>query len=261
MQRRSFLIGTLVGVGAGVVTTEGARALRQAADEKPETAPEPAPAAANQVPPAAVDPPQNAAGLFELEVPPLGPQPPDGRQVSWAQQGEDLILRSVFEGLGIQAPTYLDIGAFHPSISSNTYLFYAQGARGVLVEPNPSMGDLLRRARPEDTVLAAGIGIDERREADYYVIRNTPQLNTFSKEQAQRHGPNAIEAVVKLPLLPIDEVLAEHFERAPIWSAWMSRAWTWPCCRPWTSIASGRPCSASRPRSTAPPSRSTPSPP
>lgn len=211
MERRSFLIGTLAGAGLGVATSEGSRRLRELAEDEAPTTPGPETARATEAV-VSVDPPQDAAGLFKLDVPPLGPQPPDGRQVSWAQQGEDLVLRSVLEGIGVKAPTYLDVGAFHPTISSNTYLFYLLGGRGVLVEPNPMMVDLLRRTRPDDDVVAAGIGIDERSAADYYIIRNVPQLNTFSREQAERHGPGAIERVVEMPLVSIESVMTEHFD-------------------------------------------------
>ena len=54
-----------------------------------------------------------------------------------AQQGEDLVVRSLCEHLELALRTYLDIGANDPVIGSNTYLPYLDGARGVLVEPNP----------------------------------------------------------------------------------------------------------------------------
>src|SRR4051812_41063504 len=56
---------------------------------------------------------------------------------SYAQQGEDLAVASIFGLLGVGRPTYLDVGAGDPVEGSNTYLFYERGCRGVLVEPNP----------------------------------------------------------------------------------------------------------------------------
>lgn len=208
-----------MGVGATAGLTQVARALSTAADEANEAAgavSDPAPAS---TPTSASPPPPLAPG----EIPPLptdlGPMPPDGRRLSYAQQGEDLVLQAVLEHVGIPKPRYLDIGAFHPSISSNTFLFYAKGSRGVLVEPNPFMAELLRRARPEDTVLEVGVSVDGSDSADYYVIRERPQLNTFSREQADRYvaesGPQTIEAVVKVPLRSIDSILEEHFGRTP----------------------------------------------
>ena len=48
-------------------------------------------------------------------------------QLSYAQSGEDLILAHLFYKLNIAKPTYLDIGANHPSFISNTYFFYLRG--------------------------------------------------------------------------------------------------------------------------------------
>jgi FkbM family methyltransferase len=146
---------------------------------------------------------------------------PDWVRRSVAQQGEDLILLNIFEFLEIPKPTYIDIGAAHPVLFNNTYLLYKNlGARGVLVEPNPHYNDEIARFRPEDTSLNVGIGVTDRAEADYYVIRERPQLNTFSKEQADIQvklaGPRAIEKVVKMPLVNINRVIEEHLDgRAP----------------------------------------------
>lgn len=206
------MLGSLVGVGATAGLTQAAQLLRAAADDAPPTAVEGEPAVI--APPGGAPPP-----LAPGEIPPppadLGPMAPDGRRLSYAQQGEDVVLQAVLEHLGIPRPRYLDIGAFHPSIGSNTFLFYVKGSRGVLVEPNPFMAGLLRRARPDDVVLDVGVSVDGSDEADYYVIRERPQLNTFSKEQADRvvaeAGAGAIEQVVKVKLRSVNAILEEHF--------------------------------------------------
>jgi FkbM family methyltransferase len=143
----------------------------------------------------------------------------DGARTSYAQQGEDLVAKSIFASSGITKPSYIDIGAHHPTFNNNTYLFYRDGGRGVLVEPNPVYAKLLREERPEDTVVEAGIGITGESQADYYVIRGDGQLNTFSKEQAdelvRRGGPKTIVEVIKRPLVKVNDVLAKHFPAGP----------------------------------------------
>jgi FkbM family methyltransferase len=148
---------------------------------------------------------------------PAAPKPPEGTRTSYAQFGEDLIAASLFSAIGIEKPTYVDIGAFEPIQSNNTYLFYERGARGLLVEPNVSLSQKLRDVRPGDTVLVAGIGIDDATEADYYVIAGRPQENTFDKEQADRlvrDNGYQIEQVVKMPLVNINRAIAEHLPGA-----------------------------------------------
>jgi FkbM family methyltransferase len=144
---------------------------------------------------------------------------PRESQETYAQCGEDRIVSSIFELLGIQKRDYLDVGAWEPIQNNNTYLLYRLGYRGLLVEPNPALGQKLRAVRPGDTVLEAGIGVTAAREADYYIMTE-PSWNTFSKVEAERqakvtNGRISIKEVIKMPLLDINQVMAEHFPRAP----------------------------------------------
>ena len=189
MQRRDFLAGSLTGLAAGV-------GLEKLADG-------PTPAAGSA-----------AAGAPQL------PWYWQFAQPSFAQQGEDAIIKSIFENhLKIDKPSYIDIGAYHPAYSNNTFLMYLQGSRGVLVEPNPAYTALLRDGRPGDTVLNIGIGITDETEADFYVFDKHSQLNTFSKEWADKYiaeyGPGILKEIVKMPLVNINRVLEEHFETGP----------------------------------------------
>jgi FkbM family methyltransferase len=144
-------------------------------------------------------------------------------KISFAEQGEDLIVESIFARLKIPLRTYLDIGAYDPMVASNTYLFYGKGCRGVLVEPNPAMCGMLKRFRPRDTVLGVGIGATEQAAADYYILSDAngdlSPLNTFSKEEADRvvalGGGRKISRVVKIPLLNINRVMQQQFHGAP----------------------------------------------
>jgi len=96
-----------------------------------------------------------ARSALWLEPPP----PPTHGHISYAQAGEDMIVNLFFGHLKIKDISYLDIGAYDPILINNTYFFYTQGYRGVLVEPNVAMCEKLRAVRPRDTTLEAGIGI------------------------------------------------------------------------------------------------------
>jgi len=152
--------------------------------------------------------------------PPQPPPLPEHARLSFSQQGEDIVLfHALHEMLKITAPTYLDIGAAYPVRGNNTYLLYTTGARGVLVEPNPALAAELRLKRPGDTVIEAGIGVDDVAEADYYEIKGNPMLNTFSAAQVARlqrgQTESVVERVVKKPLLDLNRVIAERLGRAP----------------------------------------------
>ncbi|MCI0700487.1 MAG: FkbM family methyltransferase [Planctomycetia bacterium] len=140
----------------------------------------------------------------------------DERAAAWtsyAQFGEDLVTHSLFLSLSISKPSYLDIGASEPIRFSNTFLFYERGSTGVLVEPNVDLSDKIRRLRPQDKLLVAGIGVDDLAEADYYIMTH-PDLNTFDKRQV-KHLEDTTEQrlvrVVKMPLININRVMVEHF--------------------------------------------------
>jgi FkbM family methyltransferase len=141
---------------------------------------------------------------------------------SHSQQGEDLIVQSIFEVLEIRQPTYLDIGAADPCRDNNTFLFYQQGCRGVLVEPNPAYCRKIRFQRPRDTVLNAGVGVSSQTEADYFMVggRDGDYLNSFSKTQiddiiARSDGMRYIAKVLKMPLININQLIETHLQKAP----------------------------------------------
>lgn len=190
--RRSFLFGGLVG---GAVGLAGGGAAGYAARRPPAqpTAQPPTPAQAD--PPDEVEAERRAATV-----------------ASYGQFGEDLVLNSLFMGCNIVNPSYLDIGTYEPISGNNTYLFYGR-SRGVLVEPNVELSDKIRRFRPKDTLLVAGIGIDDRPDADYYVMSSWG-VNTFDKAQVElmeRTTNLRLVKVVKMPLLNINRVIAEQF--------------------------------------------------
>ncbi len=151
--------------------------------------------------------------LAKTAPPPEEKSLPKGARLSYAQFGDDLVADSLFKGLGIANPTYLDIGAADPIIGNNTYFCYLEGCRGVLVEPDVAHTERLKSLRPGDTVLVAGIGIDETTEADFFVM-SSPGLNTFDKTQAERldrETEHKIVRKIKMPLLGLNRVIAEHF--------------------------------------------------
>lgn len=141
---------------------------------------------------------------------------PFGAQVSYSQQGEDLQIVGLCELLKIENPTYVDIGAYEPILGSNSYLLYRRGSRGVLIEPNPTLVPRLRSVRPGDTVLPVGVGFDPEPSTAEYFMLSVPQNNTFDRahaEQLQASGQVKILEILQMPLIPINQILAEHFPR------------------------------------------------
>ena len=139
------------------------------------------------------------------------------RKVSYAQCGEDIIVKLVLDALRIEKPTYLDLGAFDPVALSNTYLFYTLGCSGVCVEPDPVCFDRLKRKRSRDTCLNVGVGVEANSEADFYVMSEAT-LNTFSEEEATRIDTTTSYKIVrktKVPLITVSQIIEQHFAAAP----------------------------------------------
>jgi FkbM family methyltransferase len=103
---------------------------------------------------------------------------------SYAQSGEDIIVRYLFDALGIKKPSYIDIGAHHPTYISNTALLYQTGSRGINIEPDPSLFREFINSRPLDTNLNIGLA-KKPGQLDFFLM-DPPALNTFSKEEAQQ---------------------------------------------------------------------------
>lgn len=132
------------------------------------------------------------------------------QKISFSQSGEDLIVKYIFDNLGISKPSYLDVGAHHPFYISNTALFYQNGSVGINIEPDPTLFEAFVKERKNDQNLNIGISNTED-VLDFYVI-SSPTLNTFSKEEADNYkneGDYKIERVEKIKVKTLSNVLNE----------------------------------------------------
>ena len=110
---------------------------------------------------------------------------PLGR-ISYAQNMEDILLDRVFKG---RPGTFMDIGANHPFLESNTYFFYLRGWRGVNFEPIASHHALFLEHRPEDLNLNVAAS-DADGELTFHEIANAEGLtghSSASDEVAEEH--------------------------------------------------------------------------
>lgn len=103
---------------------------------------------------------------------------------SFAQVGEDMILAGYFSDKR-EAGFYVDIGANHPYIYSNTYKFYLQGWRGINVDANPGTKKLFDAIRPNDITIETGVSLHPG-DLDFYRFENNV-FNTLDKQIAEQH--------------------------------------------------------------------------
>lgn len=106
----------------------------------------------------------------------------DFKITAYSQEGEDVLLQRLFGDALLGFP-YVDVGANNPWKYSNTAYLYQKGGQGVIIEPNPSLCDLLKKERSRDICVPCGVS-DKSREMFYYSFEE-PLYNTFDSEIAE----------------------------------------------------------------------------
>lgn len=137
--------------------------------------------------------------------------------MSFSQSGEDRIVKFIFDVIGIEKPSYLDIGTHHPCQLSNTYLFYLLGGRGVLVDPNIKWRNVINKKRADDIFLNVGLGREERKGVPFYVM-SSDTLCTFSGEEAARMEKECNQKIMEvreIDILVPSMVINRYFNDKP----------------------------------------------
>jgi hypothetical protein len=105
---------------------------------------------------------------------------------SFASAGEEMILRHVI-GSDKRDGFYVDVGAYHPVLFSNTYFFYLNGWTGINIEARPGSREAFEKVRPRDINLEMGVSLNGG-ELTYYVIGDDSTMNSFSRDFLEQIG-------------------------------------------------------------------------
>ena len=110
--------------------------------------------------------------------------------LTYSLYGEDLIIRSKLKNKFFSETkgVYIDIGAFHPFLASNTYLFYGAGWSGVCVDPNPIFSNAFAQLRPRDTFKNIAILNEEKNLYFAEHLKNTGMSNIFENTDSIPEG-------------------------------------------------------------------------
>lgn len=129
---------------------------------------------------------------------------------SYAQHGDDMMIANIFHLIGIHKPSYLDLGAHHPTEISNTALLYSRGSRGVNVEANPYLIQRFRAERPQDVNLNCGVakvsGVQSR---EFYMYDNTNGRNSFCWEETQEDLRHPIQMKTQLNCMNVNDIVKQ----------------------------------------------------
>jgi FkbM family methyltransferase len=135
----------------------------------------------------------------------------DYHKTSFSQCGEDLIIRFIFDRIGIQKPSYIDIGAHHPFFLSNTAIFYKSGSCGINIEPDPALFKKIAAKRKRDINL--NIGLAPSIGTMNFYRMNPSTLSTFSREEAivlQKEAGYQLSTIEKIPVDNLENIIKKY---------------------------------------------------
>jgi FkbM family methyltransferase len=122
--------------------------------------------------------------------------------VSYAQNHEDILIDRIFPG---EIGTFVDVGACHPVLHSNTRFFYERGWRGVNLEPSRAAFQRFVDERPEDLNLNLAASDFEGEltfyEVDDHYINGTSTLSAELVPGYLRRGFEVAERRVEVRTL------------------------------------------------------------
>lgn len=151
-----------------------------------------------------------------------------GKRTFYGFYGEDAYLQGYFSehdrALGLVKPHptllatrqllpgyYVDVGAYHARLFSNSYRFYQRGWRGINIDAAPGSMKSFNKLRPKDINIEAAISDDEE-EIQFFYWETPFAVNSFSAEfaaeMAQRFGrePN----IINLQTRRLSSILDQH---------------------------------------------------
>lgn len=133
---------------------------------------------------------------------------------TYSQSGEDSIIMYIMamKGIPLSECNYLDLGANHPVLMSNTYFFYEQGARGVLVEANPKLAHELEKERSGDIVLNKCISGKSGEKLDFNILNLDGLSKVGDVSDILLENPDAkIEKTVQLETISVNDIIEQYF--------------------------------------------------
>lgn len=99
-----------------------------------------------------------------------------GLKNCYSHFGEDQVL--LFMLRNIATGYYADVGCYHPSLYSNSMVFYEKNWNGLLVDANPFMTDLCKAERPRDVTVQCAVA-GECGKTEFFKFNDWGSSNTI----------------------------------------------------------------------------------
>ena len=132
--------------------------------------------------------------------------------MSFTAYGKNLEDLSLWRALhSVHKGFYIDVGAHNPILKSVSYGFYAQGWRGVLVEPEEQAVIALRKERPQDVVEQVALGTTAG-SLELYAFAGTGYScgEPLTAAQQMLAGCSSSLKKSEVPMLTLDQLFERH---------------------------------------------------
>jgi len=129
--------------------------------------------------------------------------------MAFSEGGEDVCMSNYFK-YPMQG-VYVDVGCNHPTICSNTALFYGLGFRGICIDANPQFAEEFAKQRPEDLFISSGVAAAAG-ELTFYHFANQHRVSTFDKATADMWAARTAGAYEQIivPVRNLNDILNEN---------------------------------------------------
>jgi len=127
----------------------------------------------------------------------------------YGQDGEDVLLQNFINPYYIGF--YVDIGAYHPALLSNTKWFYERGWHGINIDANPVSIKNFQKKRKRDINILSGVS-DIEGEMNYYYWGDYSSMNTFNEElyKSWNDAGMKLKEIKKVKVQTINKILEEN---------------------------------------------------
>lgn len=130
----------------------------------------------------------------------------------FSQSGEDQIAYSALSNIvnSTRKGFYIDIGAYHPTRHSNTYLFYRLGWSGINIDARKGSMEEFDKLRPRDINIEMGVGLHEG-TYEFNEVGTLGLMNSFSKQNLGKlEQLNRINKTYEVPVKKLSVILDEY---------------------------------------------------
>ncbi len=134
--------------------------------------------------------------------------------LTFSQFGEDTVINHflTLDGIPTYKGFYVDVGAFHPRMYSNTRTLTYFGWRGLNIDVNPDAIEMFKRERPNDINICCAVAEAEQMHT-LYKFENAPAANTICREFAEKFGSETNFGFAEHGATlarPLNDILAEN---------------------------------------------------